>query len=55
MSFSVEYVQEEGIRIGFNVEDEEEIVKNSVDFKISRYMNQLAIQGKAAPFISRLF
>ena len=45
MTFSIEYDQEEGLSIGFDIEDEQEMNDSYLDYKISRYMNKLIVNG----------
>jgi tetratricopeptide (TPR) repeat protein len=45
MTFTVEYVENEGLCIGFDIDNEEEMEESNLDFKIARYMNRLAING----------
>jgi tetratricopeptide (TPR) repeat protein len=45
MTFSIEYIEEEGLCIGFDIEDERHMMEENLDFKIARYMNRLAISG----------
>lgn len=45
MTFSIEYIEEEGLCIGFDIECAHTMVLDNLDFKIARYMNQQAISG----------
>ena len=45
MHFSIEYIENEGLCIGFDIENEIEMEEQNLDFKIARYMNRLAING----------
>ena len=45
MTFSIEYIEDEGLCIGFDIEDSYTMVDDNLDFKIARYMNRQAING----------
>lgn len=45
MTFTIEYISNEGLCIGFDIEDEYEMEESNLDYKIARYMNKLAING----------